>query len=631
MPTHDFSNIGDVFDFELLRGTITAINAATDTCTVTVGVDSLTALLFYHCANNSVMRDNGAIEGAARGFSVGNIVIVLKKHDNSVVKVIGHVSGIKRCVDSADAFFYISYLDGGVSKVARCTYENGVVDIIDEVDSASLLRSWSASITFPFQYHFKRFTHNVPTNGAIETRDLYFVATTMLIDVFPFAGWDTFCAANPTFPLVSNKQSTKITYSASLYEALSQVNSSVNNSHARNIEFNSDIWKILGQGDGGDCEDFALTKAQMLLNMGYPASALHIEAGYTDDDICHAWLVVQTTAGDFALDVNIDEVVDNQSLTFGTTELKYRRRQIGRNWACVSPYSWLKGAVNSNGFLVSALVGCDDAMTSMVWYLYIYDPEFNIFYHITKDYAPGALFGYFERFLSRDSGTSVNFSQSNDSIYVYGYRTGAITKDQALEIRLLENELQIEEYTRTSYGGPVTRTGATYEKTSYNDISTASPDGYYEYSLQSNEFAALEGGHRWYYWVIQCSNVFLGLSSSDDRFYWEQKINYWPPVTVLQYIYSPIEPPRNAPNYVTYHWSWMYSLGVNNPQVNLFAAPMSHIQTGDILIRAYYWVKRSLMEPKLYDQSVSKIDAFTTDIGIDPNSLRGIFYLPINT
>lgn len=43
------------------------------------------------------MRDNGAIEGAAAGFSVSDEVIVLKKRDDTIIKVIGHVDGIRKC------------------------------------------------------------------------------------------------------------------------------------------------------------------------------------------------------------------------------------------------------------------------------------------------------------------------------------------------------------------------------------------------------------------------------------------------------------------------------------------------------------------------------------------------------
>lgn len=48
MATHDFTDIGDVLNFEFLRGTITSVNKTTDTCVVNVGGSMLDALLFYH-------------------------------------------------------------------------------------------------------------------------------------------------------------------------------------------------------------------------------------------------------------------------------------------------------------------------------------------------------------------------------------------------------------------------------------------------------------------------------------------------------------------------------------------------------------------------------------------------------
>jgi hypothetical protein len=97
MPSHDFKDIGDVLDFDILRGTITAIDSATDTCTVTVDGDSLEALLFYHCEPDSILRDNGAIEGAAAGFAVDDEVIVMVRKDQKVVKVIAHIDGVRHC------------------------------------------------------------------------------------------------------------------------------------------------------------------------------------------------------------------------------------------------------------------------------------------------------------------------------------------------------------------------------------------------------------------------------------------------------------------------------------------------------------------------------------------------------
>jgi hypothetical protein len=48
MPTHDFIDIGDVLDRKFVIGTIKTVDAATDTCTVSVGGNTFDALLFYH-------------------------------------------------------------------------------------------------------------------------------------------------------------------------------------------------------------------------------------------------------------------------------------------------------------------------------------------------------------------------------------------------------------------------------------------------------------------------------------------------------------------------------------------------------------------------------------------------------
>jgi hypothetical protein len=51
------------------------------------------------------LRDNGAIEGAAAGFSVSDEVIVLKKRDDTIIKVIGHTDGIRRCESGVEYYF----------------------------------------------------------------------------------------------------------------------------------------------------------------------------------------------------------------------------------------------------------------------------------------------------------------------------------------------------------------------------------------------------------------------------------------------------------------------------------------------------------------------------------------------
>ena len=108
MPTIDFIDIGDVLNYEFLQGTLKTINTDDDTCTVEVNGTTYPAVCFYHCSAAGTLRSNGAIEGAAMGFiknyhdwyykiPVTDKVIVMKKKDDSVVKVIGYVDIIRKC------------------------------------------------------------------------------------------------------------------------------------------------------------------------------------------------------------------------------------------------------------------------------------------------------------------------------------------------------------------------------------------------------------------------------------------------------------------------------------------------------------------------------------------------------
>ena len=65
MPTHDFVDIGDVLNFEYLRGEIITLNESNDTCTVKIGSAVFNAIIFYHCEPDSILRSNGAIQDGA--------------------------------------------------------------------------------------------------------------------------------------------------------------------------------------------------------------------------------------------------------------------------------------------------------------------------------------------------------------------------------------------------------------------------------------------------------------------------------------------------------------------------------------------------------------------------------------
>jgi predicted transglutaminase-like cysteine proteinase len=325
------------------------------------------------------MRESGAIEGAASGFKVGDNVIVMKKSDDSSIKVIGHIGGIRRCVKSDNGDYYIFYKDSDTLKIANATY-NSDIEVIDT-------RTWEQVFTsnfggdesgfrYPLTWFLKKFRHKV--DGTYQ--DLYLIITNLYINPNPYAGWTAFATANPAHALVTNTSNTQITLTDQVLTDLNAVNLQVNTDHPYIPEYGaSDNWKILTGTQGGDCEDLALTKAQALLELGYPASALHIECGLSKDLVRddgypkgHAWLVVQTTLADYALDLSHNTVVVNSALCWPGTSDDFigRRRQIGSKWAFISSYGWMVSSILS--------IYPSDAYT----FFYVLDPTLNIVHYL---------------------------------------------------------------------------------------------------------------------------------------------------------------------------------------------------------------------------------------------------------
>jgi predicted transglutaminase-like cysteine proteinase len=84
-----------------------------------------------------------------------------------------------------------------------------------------------------------------------------------------------------------------------------------------------DVWRLPTSGKG-DCEDFALLKRKLLLDRGWPASALSISLGMTAEGEAHAVLTVATGAGDLVLDNRRSAI-----LPAGQTGITFHARQSG--------------------------------------------------------------------------------------------------------------------------------------------------------------------------------------------------------------------------------------------------------------------------------------------------------------
>jgi hypothetical protein len=86
----------------------------------------------------------------------------------------------------------------------------------------------------------------------------------------------------------------------------------------------------MGEGETGDCEDFALTKMQALLDAGYDIRYLQLAWGYTETGNAHAVLIVRSSnRGALVLDNRSDEVKEIDRVPY---EFESYQR-AGQNWS----------------------------------------------------------------------------------------------------------------------------------------------------------------------------------------------------------------------------------------------------------------------------------------------------------
>ena len=77
----------------------------------------------------------------------------------------------------------------------------------------------------------------------------------------------------------------------------------------------SHVWEY-ARGGSGDCNTYALTKRQALIQRGWPEEALLLAAAYDELGEGHLVLIAHTDAGDFALDNRVQHVVDWRALPY---------------------------------------------------------------------------------------------------------------------------------------------------------------------------------------------------------------------------------------------------------------------------------------------------------------------------
>lgn len=142
------------------------------------------------------------------------------------------------------------------------------------------------------------------------------------------SGYRDFCTAYPDHPACVYNGCTAMEYSDDLLNTLQEINDAVNAAH----EYQSDallykkleFWSVMGDGESGDCEDFALTKVGALIAAGIPAGAIKLVVGkMPTDGGGHAWVEVQTTNGNYSLDINYTKVQPTGSLPYTDVQRQY--------------------------------------------------------------------------------------------------------------------------------------------------------------------------------------------------------------------------------------------------------------------------------------------------------------------
>jgi hypothetical protein len=105
------------------------------------------------------------------------------------------------------------------------------------------------------------------------------------------------------------------------YEQIQAIQQAVNSEHEYETDQSGygvgEEWKIMGPGDTGDCEDFALTKMQDLIDAGYNAKNLQIGWGFTEKGGAHAFLMIQTTnRGVLILDNRYPNIMEKSNVPY---------------------------------------------------------------------------------------------------------------------------------------------------------------------------------------------------------------------------------------------------------------------------------------------------------------------------
>lgn len=98
-----------------------------------------------------------------------------------------------------------------------------------------------------------------------------------------------------------------------------------------------DFWTIMsGRKTAGDCEDYAITKRQRLIDLGVPANDLRLCVCYAPNGEGHAVLTIDIGVVTYVLDNNYDDLKTYTYLKDAGYQFIARQAATGYNWVRIA-------------------------------------------------------------------------------------------------------------------------------------------------------------------------------------------------------------------------------------------------------------------------------------------------------
>ena len=150
-------------------------------------------------------------------------------------------------------------------------------------------------------------------------------------------GFHDFCRRHPSQCRPAGPAVRHVAVTAQRMSELQQINLTVNSSveemSDREQFGKEDVWSLPATGRG-DCEDYALMKRKLLIERGWPSSALLLTAAITPQGDPHLVLTAVTDKGDYVLD-SLTDTLRTTSQT-GYTYLSRQSPANPRAWVSVT-------------------------------------------------------------------------------------------------------------------------------------------------------------------------------------------------------------------------------------------------------------------------------------------------------